>query len=293
MDFSIFCKSWAPDLLRAKRLAGSIQVYNADRIPFYLSCPEADLALFKAELAEFSQVEVFSDEEILDKTRASEPKAANALAQLPSHLIQQVVKAEYWRLGISENYLVVDSDSLFIRPFALGDFLVSDALPYTVCHECKDLLSFAARQNKVSVRRDYEAERKKFQTIFERTGRCYDFGPTPVIWSSKVWQGLYETYAVPRKTNMAEMIQTFPSELLWYGEYLLHSRIIPMMPAEPLFKVFHYKAQYEESRQLGENEDTLSETYMGIVMQSNWDRELSYKASGARGVMGRLKRLFS
>jgi len=55
-----------------------------------------------------------------------------------------------------------------------------------------------------------------------------------------------------------------------YGEFLLHSQLIPVIPIEPMFKFFHYAEQFFESQMKGESEFSLSKNYFGIVMQSNW-----------------------
>jgi len=164
---------------------------------------------------------------------------------------------------------------IFVAPtFSINDFLLNDSVPYTVMHEGKEILQFAARVGMKNVIKEYIELRKEFQNIFHRSGPYFDFGPTPVIWSSMVWEGLSKDYAEPHKTNIYEMICKHSCELLWYGEYLLHATPFPIVPVEPLFKVYHYKEQFEEGRRLGENDQVVAENFMGVVMQSNWDRSL-------------------
>jgi len=270
----IFCKSYSKDIFRAVRLVRSIGKFNMDHIPFYISVPRSELAIFQKHLGNDFET-LITDEEILEVSfRALGCRPGDILPHVPIHLMQQIVKAEFWRLGLCTNYLVVDSDSYFVRPFSTDDFLYHNTVPYTVMHEGKDILHFAARHGMKKIIKEYVAERKEFKTIFHRKGRNFDFGPTPVIWSSTVWEGLSEEYARPRKTNSYEMICKHPCELLWYGEYLLHAAPFPIIPVEPLFKVYHYKEQYEEGRRLGENDRVIAENFLGIVMQSNWDRSL-------------------
>lgn len=270
--FSILCKSHALDIHRIVKLTESIEKYNQDKIPFYICCPNKDLTLFKEHLRPF-RVEFISDEEVIEKTLRADNCNQNDFNDFPGHLMQQVIKAEFWRMNICDNYLIIDSDSYFIRPFFIRDFLYKK-IPYTVMHEAKDLLSFAARNGKKNICKDYRKIRKKFQQIFKRNGKNFDFGPTPVIWSAKVWQELYENYAIANNTNIIKMIQTFPCELLWYGESLLHSNAIPLIPIEALFKVYHYKDQFKEGKTLGENDKILAQNYFGVVIQSNWERSL-------------------
>lgn len=273
----IYCKSYSKDLYRVSRLVKSVAQFNTDNIPFYISVPRNDLTLFQKHLDSYSVI-LIADEEILDTSfRKLGRNSGDIVSKVPVHLMQQIIKAEFWRWGRCKNYLVIDSDSYFIRPFSISDFFYDENTPYTVMHECKELLQFAVRHRMNKVKKDYIELREKFQKIFDRRGRYFDFGPTPVIWSSMVWERLSKDYAEPGKTNIFEMICKHPCELLWYGEYLLHATSFPIVPVEPLFKVYHYKEQFQEGQQFGENEKVISENFLGIVVQSNWDRSLDVK----------------
>lgn len=270
----LFCKSYSKDIFRAIRLVKSVARFNKDHIPFYISVPQTDLLLFQEHMNNYS-LTLVTDEEILETSfdwLGCRPE--DILPTVPRHLMQQIIKAEFWRLDQCHNYLVVDSDSYFIKSFAMSDFIVNDTVPYTVMHECKDLLQFAARAGKRKVIAEYIELRQEFQGIFGRRGRHFDFGPTPVIWAKTVWEGLAKNYAITRGTNIFEMICKHPCELLWYGEYLLHATPFPIMPVEPLFKVYHYKEQYDEGQRLGENDRVIAQNFLGVVLQSNWNRSL-------------------
>jgi hypothetical protein len=140
-------------------------------------------------------------------------------------------------------------------------------------HEGTELLGFSARNGLVKIRKNFVKDRSAAQKLFGRPGRIYDFGPTPIICHVEVWKRLTEDYGASHNLSFAEMITMFPNEMLWYGEALLHYKPIAIMPVEPLFKVYHYKEQYEESLALNENENVLVENYLGIINQSNWDNE--------------------
>jgi hypothetical protein len=109
--------------------------------------------------------------------------------------------------------------------------------------------------------------------VFKRLGPDYDFGPTPVVWSSKVWKSLEKSYLIPNKLTLWDAIEMAPSELRWYGEALLAYKAIPIYPIEPLFRVYHYDWQYFTSKKMGETNSTLLVNYLGILKQSNWDYE--------------------
>lgn len=262
----IFCKSYKKDIYRAKRLAESIDRFNTDCIAFFMSVPSNDLNEFK-EKFDHIPCTFLTDEVILKKTSQD---FGNVPSSFPKHLLQQLVKLEFWRMDLGENYVWADSDSYFIRNFSRSDFLHDDSYPYTVQHDLKDLRDFAARWNRTKIIRDFEERAKTFQNISNRSGFFFDFGPSPVIWSTQVLKSLHEEYLPKKNRSIYELLEEYPCELQLYGEYVHRSNKIPILPIGPLFKVFHYAEQFYESQMIGESEYSISKEYLGIVMQSNW-----------------------
>lgn len=257
----LYCKSYRNDVERVGILLESIKKYNIDNIPFYISVPSKDIDIFLNQLGK-EEYTLLADEEI--------DKEGLGWAG------QQIIKAQFWKLDIAKNYLCLDSDSEFIRPFYLKDFIYNGEIPYTVCHEQKDFFEWTQKSLPFDPQKSFIKDRKQIMELFGREGRIYDFGPSPVIWNSNVWKGLEENYTKPNNLKFSDLIQHCPSEFTWYGEYILISGIIPIYPAQPLFKVFHYKEQYIESKQKGITLEDLSKNYLGIILQSNWGAPLNY-----------------
>ena len=275
-DIVLYCKSYHRDVLRAKRLAESIRRFNADNLPFYLSCPSADLPLFR-KIVGSEGLTLFADEEI---TTANPSIKLEDLNALPGGLSQQIVKSEFWRLGISENYLCIDSDAHFIRSFNSEDFLAPGGIPYTVMNESLELRLFGVLRHYAKIERNRDSECKAIMEIFGRTGRQYDFGPLPVVWSRRVWADLAENLLQPRGMNFLDAIKLFPSEMRWYGEALLKFKSIELLPVETLFRCYHYEQQYHDAKKAGETDETLSQIYLGVCSQSNWDKKLDHGLNG-------------
>ena len=257
----LYCKSYRNDVDRVKLLFESIQRYNVDNIPFYISVPSSDLSLFKQRLGT-EGYDLVADEDID--------------AEGTGWKGQQIVKAQFWKLEVALNYLCLDSDSQFIRPFYKSDFLFNEEVPYTVCHEQKDLFEWAQKNLPFDPQASFQADRQKVMGLFGRKGRYYDFGPSPVIWNSKVWEGLERDYIKANNLSFSDIIEYSPSEFSWYGEYLLYSNLFPIYPAQPLFKVFHYAEQYVQAKQAGYTLEELSKNYLGIILQSNWGAPIKY-----------------
>jgi len=77
-DIVLYCKSYHRDVRRAAKLAESVRRFNPHQLPFYLSCPAADLPLFKNTVG--SEGVIFlADEEIVAANAALDQKAIDAL----------------------------------------------------------------------------------------------------------------------------------------------------------------------------------------------------------------------
>jgi hypothetical protein len=107
---------------------------------------------------------------------------------------------------------------------------------------------------------------------------------------------LDEKYLRVNGITIWDAIKVSPSELQWYGEALLAYRSIPLMPLEPIFRVYHYDWHYFFYKKIGETEDTLVQQYLGVLHQSNWDYSYDYgkhikRKSFFSRLFRRLKRL--
>ena len=286
-DFVLYCKSYSRDFLRLKRLLDSINKFNVDHLPFYISTPKTDQVLLIEVLGQEGYIWV-ADEDIV----AANPKASfEKYRAMPGGLSQQIVKSEFWRLGLAENYLCLDSDSLFIRDFHQSDFLSLDGVPYTVLHQNKELFQIAANRGQDKVERDLKAEADRVQKLFGRIGPNFYCAPAPFIWSAKVWQSLDTQFLQPQGISIWDLITPEHPETLIYGESLLKFHAIPLIAIEPLFRIYHYDWQYFLMKRLGETEAKVAKHYMGIIYQSAWESELNFGASQKSLPSRLLKRL--
>lgn len=276
VPLTLFCKSYRTDLLRVVRLANSIAKFNVENIPFYVSTPKADVALFREHLAGLN-VEVIDDDLILQKNTKLD---LEKIRLLPGHISQQVVKSEFWRLGLSDVSLCLDSDAVFIRSFCHSDYLGENGISYTVIDESHEFLEASLSFGKTQVVRDFLDETRKVQSIFERTGKAYAFGPFPLPWHRSVWESLETGYLQPRGMSFLDAILLAPLESRWYGEALLRYQAIPLLPCQPLFKVYHYAWQLAQDQRANIGPDQLAQLYSGVIYQSAWEREMDWPREG-------------
>jgi len=286
----LLVKSYRGDAARAKRLLESLAPHNPQGLPVAVAVPRNDLSLFREWIGAHA-VELITDEDIV----VSHPLAAakDLLAryrQTPGYRAQQVVKAEAWRLLGCDTVLCVDSDTVFLRDIVRDDILTASGHPYTVMHQSRDLLQLAIDRGHAEVAQHFRAESETLKTLFGRNGPDYDFGPTPVPWSARVWADLDERLLQPGGWTLWDAIDHAPTELRWYGEALLAYRSIPLEPVEPLCRVYHHEWQWLALRRLGETPEKLAQQFVGVVYQSNWDFE--FDMAGERSTLSRLGRRF-
>jgi Family of unknown function (DUF6492) len=286
-DMVLYCKTYRNDFLRVKRLLRSIDQYNVDQIPFFISTPRADRPLLEEVLGKEGYQWV-SDEEIVQ---------ANARADfqkyllMPGGLSQQIVKAEFWRLNIAQNYLCLDSDSIFIKNFTKANFLNEEGIPYTVLHQNKELFQLATDRGHLKVERELKAEALRVKAVFNRVGPEFYCAPSPFMWSAKVWQSLDREYLIPHQMSIWDFIDAQHPESLIYGEALIKYRAISLIAIEPLFRAYHYDWQYFLMRRLGENEEKLKQNYLGVIYQSAWESEFNFGQSQKNFLSRTLKRV--
>lgn len=289
-DFVLYCKSYRNDLFRVRRLAESIKRFNADRIPFFISVPKADLSLFQEHVGHACE-RIVSDEDIIQSCPTI---SLDDFQSLPGGISQQVVKSEFWRLGVATAYACLDSDACFIRPFFRHEFVNPNGNIYTILDEGHDILDLALITRRPMIIENFVAAARGFQELFDRQGPHYSFGPNPYIWHADVWRSLDTEYLQPRDMNIVDAIIQNPLEANWYGEALLKFEAIPLHPRQSFFKVYHYAWQFDRDRRAGVTQDQLAKLYCGVIYQSAWERQMDWpREAGTFGsrVSRRLRRL--
>lgn len=257
-------KSHGPHLSYTKQLIETAQKHNKNNIPIYLSIPKSEESLFKNAIGTDGYTLIFDEDVIGGQVRQN-------------WVTQQLVKMQFSKLGLCKNYFWVDGDSYFIRDFYVSDFMYDEDTPYTTIHENKDLFQWMATQGSLldSVMESYTGDRDKVRSVFNRTGKYYDW-TCPNLWSVKVFEHMEYNYLLPNKLTFVNLLEYMPGELVWYGEYLLATQVIRLVPCESWFKPFHYLKQMLDCKAQGNTEETLAKNFLGIVMPSKETRQLRF-----------------
>lgn len=119
MNFALFCKSFGGDVERFASLCRSVRQHNKAGLPFIVSVPDHDRALFRRRFGG-DDLMLLSDEDVLGSSSSTALKASRRLS---GWRIQQLVKLHFARLELADAWLVVDSDFYFIRDFSANDFI--------------------------------------------------------------------------------------------------------------------------------------------------------------------------
>ncbi len=274
----LFIKTYKPDFRRVQNLLHSIELFNVDQIPVYISVNDSDFKFFKKNLS--GTFTLIRDSDIV-RTKMKD-----------GWRLQAIVKPHFYRLEVCESYLCVDSDAVFIRPFGYTDFLYDDHTPYTVMHEHKSFLDTLELIGKDSASIFHINALKSIRMQFGTKGKNWDYGPNPHLWSAKVWRHFMDVYLEEQGLNFENFykkmeLSSLPHEAAIYGEYLLKTRLIDILPVEGFFKVYHYKEQFEMEKANFDIE-RLKINYMGIIMQSNWNLDLAMDKDERNSVLYRL-----
>lgn len=260
----LFIKTYETDFERVYKLLDSIDKFNKDNIPVFISVNDEHFDRLKLDC--FEKYKVYKDSEIT-KTTITE-----------GWRYQQIIKSNVYKLNICENYVSLDSDSIFIKDFYFSDFMYDDKTPYTVMQESKDLLEMSERVGIDSDTVFFKRALRDTRPFFGNTGKEWDFGPSPYIWNCTVWQHFNDVFLKDLNLTFDDFFAKIdqksysPSEYAIYGEYLLKTRLIDILPIGSLFKVYHYEKQFAiEEKQLTIKQ--LSKIYLGIIYQSNWQKK--------------------
>jgi len=260
----ILIKSYRGDLEIAHRLLDSLLRYNSDSIPVYLVVPQSDIEAFQA--ISDASVQIFADEQ-LQEHLVSAPFGE----MTTGYINQQIVKLAFWELGLSENYLVLDSDVEMIRPFTKSEFVAPDGHPYSVLTQDKDMLADPYYFNE-----QWRTRETWINTIAQQLGYA---GPWPVrtchantVFSSHVLRALKDRILRPREWNYEDLLREAPYEFSWYNVWLQVSQVIPVRPCEPWIRTFHTESEHLAFLASPIQLEDIKRAYSGISVQSNFAR---------------------
>jgi len=263
---ALFTKTYSGDVNRLKELFYSIQKYNQDNLPYYISAPFNDRSAIEQAIGTEGYT-LLADENI-----------RVARKQYSGWEHQMIIKLLAYKEIPADNFLILDSDARFIKPFFEKDFIAYDNIPYSIVHENKQIAEYEVALKGVDYNYNgYSKAVRAYRDLFGyKSSKIYDYGPNPHLWSRIVLEHFYENYINYHGLDIEEFCVSVKQqygihfrETLTYGEYLMAAKPIDIVPSGPLFKTYHWKEMVDFEKGSGlELEENIAKNYLGIIMQS-------------------------
>ncbi len=263
-NFILFCKTYRGDQSRFELLLESIKRYNAANIPFYVSVPQEDLEIF-SQYAE-SGVILITDESYMQQYKTKEKHFGLS----EGYVNQEICKLAFHEADYCNHYLCLDSDTQFIRPFTVDDFMYDENTPYTVLVMDKDL----SIEKHYQYFWDYRANLIK--KIYDEVGlndRRFRTCHNSQVMSVKVLCSLKNDFMIPKGYTYEMLIAISPYEFTWYNAWFQKCQLVPEYAVEPFFRMFHHRIEYIFSLLKNLSLGDYSRAYVGIILNSNWEQK--------------------
>ncbi|MDA8291044.1 MAG: DUF6492 family protein [Actinomycetota bacterium] len=259
-DLAIFVKTYAPDRALVARLLASAERFNRDAVPIVVAVPDEERSSF-ARIGERPGVRIVAESQLGAPVVTAKVREFDV-----GYIQQQVVKLCVHRLGLARNYFVLDSDSFFIRPFSVSDFLDGEGRPFTVLVQDKDLATlpgyagFATiRDPLVTVIADYLGLPAQPRSTSHNN----------TVLSSAVLSS-FESWREARGLSLVDLMEIAPLEYSWYNFYLQRHHPELVVPVEPLVRMIHTRAEFRSLVRQGVTVETLARSYIGVCINSGW-----------------------
>jgi Family of unknown function (DUF6492) len=260
-DIAFFIKSHKPDLVLVDRLLRSISKHNRDEISVFISAPADDVPAFRDLSGQFTEVSVLGDDYfgIPEVTR-------KIWGFAPGYITQQLVKLSVHRLSEAWNYLILDSDTYFIRDFETKDFITPGGTGLTVLSEDADLVADPAYTPFA------EHRAMKIGLIADRLDLPERARAT--CHNNTVFQGSvlreFHDWRHSEGLSLLDLMDIAPIEFTWYNFFLAKHCPERLVRVEPFIKMVHTRSEYRRLVAAGFSHESFRRSYLGVCLNSGW-----------------------
>jgi hypothetical protein len=260
-DVAIFVKSYRPDLVLVHRLLDSISRHNRDRIGVFISVPAGDVVAFQDLPQRFTGVSVLADDHF------GVPRIDRKIWCFgPGYITQQLVKLSVQRLSEARNYVILDSDTYFIRDFVTKDFIAPDGTGLTVLAEDKDLVAdpaYAPFAKFRAKRIDLIADRLGVPTLSRAT--CHN----NTVFQDSVLHDFHD-WCRSEGLSLLDLMMIAPLEFSWYNFFLVKHCPERLVRVAPFIKMMHTRSEYRRLVAAGFSHESFRRSYLGVCLNSGW-----------------------
>jgi hypothetical protein len=260
-DIALFVKSHRPDLVLVHRLLESVARHNRDRIVVFISVPADDVATFQDLSRRFTDVCVLADDHF------GIPRVDRKIwGFAPGYITQQLVKLSVQRLAEARNYLILDSDTYFIRDFVTNDFITPDGTGLTVLADDKDLVAdpaYAPFAGARAMKIDLIADRLGVPALSRAT--CHN----SAVFQDSVLHEFHD-WCRSEGLSLLDLMTIAPVEFTWYNLFLVRHCPERLVRTEPFIKMLHTRSEYRRLVAAGFSHSCLRRSYLGVCLNSGW-----------------------
>ncbi len=233
---------------------------------FCLVVPDKDLDFFSEALRNFGetrlQLQVVEESSLLNGSDWSDHQTTFR----DGYICQQILKLRSYQLGLAKNYVVVDSDTVFVRPFTLDDFLTHTGAPLTILSEDREMLVDVTY-------RDFQVPRlKQIDKIYATVG--LDSRPFLQVQMNPILKAhVLESLETDLQLTHSQMMNIGAYEYSWYSAWLLKNFPGEVVQSEPWVKTIHTPQQHLLELIRGIEASAISKGYLAVIYNSSWLRQ--------------------
>ncbi len=263
-NFSFMLKTCKKDFIYVRRLLDSFVKYNSENIHLYLVTEKESFQELKDMVSQTDNEDITVLSDHLFYRYFSQQSIGELSA---GYINQEIVKLAFHKLGLSANYLALDSDAFFIRSFYYKDFMYNEYEPYTVLYEESPFYCDPQYYKNFSIKKKEWLKNICKVLEFDDTKICSCHGFQ--IISAAVMEKFEETVLKQNHYTYVDLMKIAPLEFSWYSIFLQKSHAVSIHPCGEIFKTFH--TSYDHALSLVKNisiED-YARGYVGIVINSN------------------------
>lgn len=271
--FSFMLKTYENDFIYAKRLIKSFSKFNEDHIHCFVVLPTISKDLF----CSFFLTEELQDVTLIDEESFQNLSEDSINGISVGYINQEIIKLSFWEKGLCRNYMCIDSETQFIRPFFYSDFMHDDEVPFSVLFEDKELKSDPLYYNTFWIERQKCLDRIADELDFHEKPfkTCHGFQ----TFSSFVLKTFKDQFMKSKGYSYLDLMKISPYEFTWYNLWLQKSKVIPIYQVEPIFLTFHMKHHLMQSLMISRTLDDIARSYVGIVVNSNYAKNMDISYS--------------
>jgi hypothetical protein len=186
------------------------------------------------------------------------------------YINQEITKLAFWKLGLSKNYLCLDSDCKFLRPFFKSDFMNNENVPYTFLTEDR-----ALQADPSYYATHWVSRQRSLDLILEEVGFSPNYLETchnTQIFSSKVLENFEKSFMEKKNLSLTDILAISPYEFSWYNFWLQKNFNHELIKREPNFLMVHSEQMELNLRIQNISEADIARGYVGVIWNSNYSR---------------------